>query len=71
MPIAPIIGDRNTARNDRVMELLCHKHASGIRKNLPFACGYHREHGEEVLGFAVGAAGTAEASMAWRRWSFR
>lgn len=71
MPIAPIIGDQNTARNDRVMELLCHKYDSGIRKNVPFACGYHQEHGEEVLCFAVGAAGTAEASTAGRCWSFR
>ena len=71
MPIAPIIGDQNTARNDRVMELLCHKYDSGIRKNVPFACGYHQEHGEGVLCFAVGAAGTAEASTAGRYWSFR
>ena len=63
MAMLSIIGEQNTARNYRVMELLCHNYNSEIRKNLPLTCRFHEEHCEEVLGLRPPDKGTAVGAI--------
>ena len=63
MATLSMTGEQNTARNYRVVGLLCHNYNSEIRKNPPLTCGFHEEHFEEVLGLRPPDKGTAVGAL--------